>query len=453
MRMKTFTLLCALSFSATATFAQTGAQDGSRFGHGEDSLRALQNISIYTEYVKTNNFQDAYNPWKVVFTEAPFAQVGTYTNGAKILRALIQKSTDPAKKKLFFDELMGVHDQRIKFLDKLNKIVKRPISKGSIVGMKANDYIHFSGKSLDVNTGYDLAVEAVKLEKENADYFMFTNMMQMSAAKLKKDDAHKEQFIQDYLLASNYADAAFKAAKKERDKKNLKIAKDNVDAYFINSGAATCENLQSIYGPKVAQNKTNLDYLKQVISVMQLLKCTEEQAYFDASEAAHAIEPTSATAAGCGYMYYKKGDIDKSISYFDQAVELEQDPDKKAEYSYSAAVVLFSKKQLSKAKQYANKAISIKKEYGDAYILIAQMYASSPNWSDEAALNKCTFFAVLDKLQRAKSVDPSVTDKANELIRIYAGHTPKDEDLFFLGLKKGNSVTIGGWIGETTTIR
>ena len=453
MRMKTFTLLCALSFSATAAFAQTGAQDGSRFGHGEDSLRALQNISIYTEYVKTNNFQDAYKPWKAVFTEAPFAQVGTYTNGAKILRALIQKSKDAAQQKAYFDELMAVHDQRLKFLDKLNSIVRKPISKGSIIGMQANDYINFAGKSFDVNKGYDLALEAVKLEKEQADYFMFMNMMNMSTKKLKADETHKEQFIQDYLMASNYADAAFKAAKKERDKKNLKIAKDNVDAYFINSGAATCENLQSIYGPKVAQNKTNLDYLKQVISVMQLLKCTEEQAYFDASEAAHAIEPTSATAAGCGFMYYKKGDVDKSLSYFDQAIELEQDPDKKADYSYSAAVVLFSKKQFSKAKQYANKAISFKKEFGDAYILIAQMYASSPRWSDEAALNKCTYFAVLDKLQRAKSVDPSVTEKANELIRVYAGHTPKDEDLFFLGLKKGNSVTIGGWIGETTTIR
>lgn len=86
----------------------------------------------------------------------------------------------------------------------------------------------------------------------------------------------------------------------------LKTAKDNVDAYFINSGTATCENMQAIYGPKVAENKSNLDYLKQVISVMQILKCTNEEAYFEASEAAHAIEPTAATALGCGYMYYKK---------------------------------------------------------------------------------------------------------------------------------------------------
>ena len=277
--------------------------------------------------------------------------------------------------------------------------------------------------------------------------------MDSAARKMKSDEAYKEQFIQDYLFASGVADGALKAATKENDKKLLKVAKDNIDAFFINSGVATCDNLQAIYAPKVEQNKTNLDYLKQVISVMQMLNCTEQEAYFAASEAAHAIEPTAETAVGCGYMYYKKGDMDKCIDYFDQAINLEQDPLKKADYAYKTAAILFSKKQLSKAKQYALKSISLDGNNGKPYILIANMYASSPNWSDEAALNKCTYFAVIDKLQKAKSVDPSVAEEANKLIGTYAAHTPKDADLFFLSLKKGDSVTIGGWIGETTTIR
>lgn len=453
MKMKMFTLLCALTVGTTASFAQKGVEDGSRFGHGEDSVRCLQNISIYSEYVKTNNFKDAYTPWKAVFTEAPFAQVGTYTNGAKILRGLIQGTKDAAQQKAYLDELMGVYDQRIKYLDKLNKLVRSKSSKGSVIAMKVHDYMAFAGNSFDVNQAYALVKEALELEKENGDYFLYMDMMNISSRKLKSDESHKEQFIKDYLVTAEYTDNALKIQKSEKMKALFKTTKDNVDAYFINSGAASCENLQAIYGPQVAQNKTNLEYLKQVINVMQILKCTEEEAYFQASEYAHAIEPTAATAVGCGYMYYKKDDIAKCIEYFDQAIELEQDPIKKAEHCYTAGVILSSKKQLSRAKQYCNKAISLNNNYGDAYILIAQMYASSPNWSDEAALNKCTFFAVIDKLQRAKSVDPSVADKANELIRTYSSYTPKDEDLFFLGLKKGNSVTIGGWIGETTTIR
>ncbi|MGL4852591.1 MAG: tetratricopeptide repeat protein [Phocaeicola sp.] len=451
MRKKTLIGLLTLSMGATAAFAQTGAQSGSRYGHGEDSINCLRNISIYTEYVKTSNFKDAYTPWKSVFDEAPVAQAGTYTNGARILRWFISNETDAAKQKMYFEELMKVYDQRLQHLDVLNSYVKRPVSRGSIIGMKAHDY--YAMGCPDVNVAYTLFSEAVSSEKQGADYYVLQEFMDISSRKLKGDDSHKEQFIQDYLDASGYADLAYKASEKENDKANLKHAKENIDAYFINSGAASCDNLQNIYGPKVDQNKTNMDYLKQVIYVMQLLGCTEQEAYFAASEAAHAIEPSAATAVGCGYMYYKKGDIAKCFEYFDQAIELEQDPIAKADYLYKTAAILFSQKQLSKAKQYANRSISLNGNNGNAYILIATMYASSPNWSDEGALNKCTYFAVIDKLQKARSVDPSVASKANELIATYSKYTPKDADLFFLGLKKGDAVTIGGWIGETTTIR
>ena len=449
--MKMVTALFALSLSATAVFAQKGVEDGSRYGHGQDSINCLQNISIYTEYVKTNNFQDAYTPWKAVFDETPWAQVGTYTNGAKILRALIAAEKDGAKQKEYFNLLMKVHDQRIQYLDKLNTLSRTKSSKGDIMGTKAHDYLSMGGQ--DMNAAYEMFAEAVASEKHNLPYYVLMEFVDVSARKTKIDAAHKEQLVQDYIAASGYANEALKAAKKESAKKNYQTAKDNIDAHFINSGVATCDNLQEIYAPKVEENKGNIEYLKSVITVMQKLGCKESEAYFAASEYAHAIEPTAATAFGCGAMYYKKGDIDKSMQYFDNAIELEQDPIQKADYCYTAAQILFGNKQLSKAKQYARKAIESNGASGKAYILIAQMYAASPNWSDEAALNKCTFFAAIDKLQKAKCVDPSCAEEADKLIRSYAAYTPKDEDLFFIGLKKGNAVTIGGWIGETTTIR
>ena len=445
------TALFALSLSATAVFAQKGVEDGSQFGHGQDSINCLQNISIYTEYVKTNNFQDAFTPWKAVFDETPWAQVGTYTNGAKILRALIAAEKDGAKQKEYFNLLMKVHDQRIQYLDKLNTLSRTKSTKGDIMGTKAHDYLSMGGQ--DMNAAYEMFAEAVASEKQNLPYYVLMEFVDVSARKTKIDAAHKEQLVQDYIAASGYANEAMKAAKKESAKKNYQVAKENIDAYFINSGVATCDNLQEIYAPKVEENKANIEYLKSVITVMQKLGCKESEAYFAASEYAHAIEPTAATAFGCGAMYYKKGDIDKSMQYFDNAIELEADPIQKAEYCYTAAQILFGNKQLSKAKQYARKSIEANGENGKPYILIAQMYASSPNWNDEPALNKCTFFAAIDKLQKAKSVDPSCAEEADKLIRTYAGYTPKDEDLFFIGLKKGNAVTIGGWIGETTTIR
>lgn len=126
---------------------------------------------------------------------------------------------------------------------------------------------------------------------------------------------------------------------------------------------------------------------------------------------------------------------------------------KKAEKAYAAAAVLASAKKLSQARTYCQKAIGLNENYGAPYILIANLYAMSPNWSDESALNKCTYFVIIDKLQRAKQVDPSVAEEANKLIGRYSAHTPQAKDLFMLGYKAGDRITIGGWIGESTTIR
>lgn len=59
---------------------------------------------------------------------------------------------------------MKVHDQRIQYLDDLNKLVKRDATKGSIIGMKAHDYFTMGGQ--DMNEAYNMFKEAIELEKK-----------------------------------------------------------------------------------------------------------------------------------------------------------------------------------------------------------------------------------------------------------------------------------------------
>ena len=235
--------------------------------------------------------------------------------------------------------------------------------------------------------------------------------------------------------------------------KAVATTKENVDAYFINSGAAECDQLNAIYAPKIEENKENLDYLKKVVSIMSMLSCTESDAYYNASEYAHNIAPTAETAAGCAYRYFKRGEIDKSIEFFDQAIELDTTSLGKAEYSYKAAVILNANKQLAKAKTYTTRAISLNGNKGAYYILLANIYAAAPRWNDDPHLNSCKYFVVLDKLYQAKRVDESVAEEANKMIAAYSTHTPAESDLFFLGKKKGDKIHIGGLINESTTIR
>lgn len=440
--MKIKTLVAILFFSAGATTVM--AQD--------DNCNS--NSSISHEAVRAGNFKDAYLPWKAVLEKCPTLRFYTFTDGYKILKGLMDQAKDKnsAAYQKYFDELMNTHDLRMKYTEEFISNGIKVSSADEALGVKAVDYIAYAPK-IDVNLVYgwlSQSVNAVKGESAAATLFYF---LQTSLDKLKIDPSHKEQFIQDYLSASEYTDAAIAAEEKESKKKTLQSIKENLVALFINSGTADCESLQGIYAPKIEANKKDLAYLKKVIDIMRMMRCTDSDAYLQAAYYAYKIEPTAEAAAGCAYMAYKKGDIDGAVRFFDEGIGMETDNVKKAEKAYGAAVILYNAKRLSQSRSYCQKAINYNGNYGAPYILIANLYATSPNWSDEPALNKCTYFAVIDKLQRAKAVDPSVAEEANKMISRYAAHTPEAKDLFMLGYKAGDRITIGGWIGETTTIR
>ena len=350
------------------------------------------------------------------------------------------------------------------------------MSAGQLLGKKAMAYMQYY-KDAPVDTVYEMLAKAVEMEKGQSEYTVTERFMKYSALKYKQDKSHGEQILEDYLNASVYivevldkyhdnierSEAKYREEGNPRDSLNAigygkmidasRISKSNIDAYFINSGAASCEDLSKIYGPTLEANKDNIEYLNKVLSVMSMLKCTNEDTYLTAAEYALAIEPTAKAAMGCGYRYYKKGEIEKAIEFFDQAIELETSITTKAELCYKVGVIHQSLKNYAKARAYANKALGFNSKYGQPHILIAQCYAATYNWCDDPLMNSCTYYACLDRLDRAKAVDPSVKREADKLIAIYSKHTPKVEDLFMRGLEAGMTVKIGGWINETARIR
>ncbi len=455
MRFKVLIALFALT--ATTSMAQKGVEDGSRFGHGQDSIDCLNNISLYSENLKTKNYADAYTYWQKVFADAPVSRHSLYTDGVTILKNLIVGTKVLEERKAYADEMMKVYDQQLQYLDKLNLLRKSPWTDYYVKGEKAHNYLTYYPR-MDNNMAYDMLREVIDMAGDKNQYYIIGDYMKVSLAKFKADETHREQFIQDYLTSAEYI-AAINDKVQNMSTPNPKLIeavakiKDNVDGYFINSGAAECDQLEAIYAPKVEENKEDLDYLRKVVSVMAMLNCTESETYYNASEYAHHIAPTAATAAGCAYRYLKRGDIAKSIEYFDQAIELDTVAESKAEYCYKAAVVLNSDRQLSKAKGYVTKAISLNGSKGNYYILLANIYAAAPQWNDEPLKEKCKYFVVLDRLYQAKRVDESVAEEANKMIAAYSTHTPTIQDLFMIGLKEGDKIHVGGLINETTTIR
>ena len=69
------------------------------------------------------------------------------------------------------------------------------------------------------------------------------------------------------------------------------------------------------------------------------------------------------------------------MKYFDEALGMETDNAKKSEMAYATAAKLCGRlRNCLRQELMPRKAISFNENYGEPYILLAQMYGSNPNW-------------------------------------------------------------------------
>jgi hypothetical protein len=454
MKNKVFTLVLS-AFIVTGLSAQKGIDNGTPFGAGEDSIRCLTNISLFIPYAKSGNFKDAYPFWKVVYDECPGSTKNIYIYGVNIINWQLSEETDAAKKEALISDLMKLYDDRIKYFGD-----DKQYGKDWIISRKAQNYNQLKGEDTDPNVIYQWTGNVIDEFKEKTEP-LAVSLYMFASFKLTQSDMekYKEQYVNDFLKCSSILDAqleAAKAAHNEKDEENITARKIEIEKNFVISGAADCETLQSIYGTKVEQNKDNLEFLKETLTLLRRVNCKEADAFFAASEYAHKIEPTAESAMGLGNKAFKDKDFATAEKYYNEAIGMTEDAEIKAELYYAVAIMAQQQNNPIKAKQYSLKCLAERSDYGRAYILIATCYVTGTKsiFPDDPVLAKCVYYAVVDKLERARQVDPSVAEEAGRLIRTYAQYFPTKEEVFMHpDLDNGKMFTIGGWIGETVKIR
>ena len=421
----------------------------------------VMNVSLFHESVKNKMYADAYGPWWEVYTTCPNANKSIYSDGAKIVEALYQATNDPAEKERLAKLAVEMQDKRIRYF---GNDAKYP--KAYILGEKGLAYVDFYGES-KLAEARECLRQSVEGMGNKSKVMVLVKLVDVSYALYKQDQNGKaEQFISDYEIASNaLGDQAADASNK-----NAEIAgkqKDYVDNIFAISGAADCSKLDEIYGAVVKENLTNLDMLQKIAKLYKRVRCTESEVYFAACEAAHKLQPTQESAAGCASMAAKKGDYEAAIAYYDQAIKLamvEDELEDVADYQYNAAFYCYNNlKKYAEARKYAQASIATlsglgqNKGQGRCYIIIGMCYAATRLYGNDAKgaiLNKTVYWAAVDKFYKAKQVDPSVEAQASEFISTYSRYFPTKEERFDLPNEfSGSTYFVGGWIGETTNIR
>ncbi len=420
------------------------------FGHGEDSVKCLQNLSLTQTSVNAGEYKNALPYWTDVYENCPAASKNTFIYGPRIYKALYEQETDPAKRKEMVDKVMEIYDNRMKYFP--------DDAKGTILTYKAYDYMAMMGDKADPDIMYAWLGEAIKEMKSHmVQQDAYSYFMAYSLTEYLKDNSRKEMYLNDYFTVMGYVDEAIARAAGNNDKETidyLELVKEGIVYGFVNSGAGDCKTLTEYYADKIEPKKDDKAFLTEVINALASVGCNTTDLYYVASEHLYRLEPTASAALGLAGKYLKDKDYDNAVKYYSEAARMETDKKKSSDYMLQLAGIFSNQRNYSKARQAAYDALEHNPNNGSAYILIGQLYASSAHSIfSEAEKRGLVFCAAVDKMNKAKSVDPSVTDEANRFINQYEGYYMDVETAFMMGIKSGESVFIPGWIGESTTVR
>jgi tetratricopeptide (TPR) repeat protein len=244
-----------------------------------------------------------------------------------------------------------------------------------------------------------------------------------------------------------------KSASGDTDPK-IPQAVESIEKIFAESGAADCDALIEIFTVKFDETPDDIELLKKITTLLDETNCEESELYAKSAEALYNLEPSADAAAKLANVFAVKSEYAKAKEYYNNAISQETDAEKKSKYYYYLANVEYQQKDYPLARKHCLAAIDLNSSYGEAYILIGSAYAASSGSCGESDFEKqAVYWAAVDKFVKAKNVDPSVKETADEQIQAYSKRFPHNEITFFNGYTDGQSYKVGCWIQETTTVR
>lgn len=446
MKKITLFLLLAVLAWGKPLVAQTGKYGATP----EDSIECIKYLSFYREYYKGGNIKESIPSWRGALKGCPEGVTQRlYQDGQNILKYMIARvKDDPARRKELIDSLLMMYDIRVKYY---------PKSRLSAYTFKVYDMVKFcEGDDAGI---YKAAKNAVDFGREKTDEMMYVFLMQ-SAINLKTAGELSTEDVMDiYSEVSDLFDKKMALCSEEQNNSSgerLRDAQHKFETLFAMSGLAECDNILTIFGPKLEQNIGDLNFVKRIVHLLSIAGCEKSDLFLKAVETLYNLEP-SASSAYYLYRLYSSRDRDReAMSCLQQAIDDPQtDVKTDAEYLIEMGTYYFKKmNQSAKAVEMARKAMQTDENVvGKGNLLLGHIWAlAKPSGTEIDAV--ANFWVAIDYFNRAKSADPSLEEECNKLIATYRQYYPTVEDAFMHDLSNGSSYTVT-WngISATTTVR
>jgi tetratricopeptide (TPR) repeat protein len=419
-------------------------------------------VSLFSEPAKIKNYDVALTHYEKVVTDCPKYSIAVYQYAVKMFEYYIEsgdksKITElenayqmrlkyfPEKSKngeiladiaqIRYDNGIGDKQDQFNAFDKAYKIdepnFKSPKSIYTYFSLAMDLYLEGQKDIQEVFDLYDTITE--KIEKEEGNYATRVNVLgnkQDVGQKLSSKELKQLEGYEKYL--GYYG----------------KI-KGSVDTKL--GSIADCENLIPLYEKNFEDKKEDINWLKSAAGRLNAKDC-ETPLFYQLVQQLHTLQPSAASAFYLGRLADRAANNTDAINYYNQAVELESNLNKSADYLFVIAENYRKRGIYSSARTNYLRVLEQKPAKGICYLRIAEMYSKS---SDDCGNNvfekRAINWKAAEMAEKAARVDATIASNARASADSYRQRAPSKADIFSDGMA-GKTIPINCWIGGSVKV-
>lgn len=444
--MKSLKMILAVAFAAMSfsAMAQVNYDDPRYAVWGENAEQRKSNMlanQFLKESVDNKDYKAAAGYLKQLLDQAPKGAQGIYTNGIKLYKTLINTAKTDEQRNMYIDSLLYVYDVRLQAFSNHSRY-----GKDYILDRKAREYLTYKPEDREgVRKIFTEAIAATEAKTGKANQELVAIYFSNLCEDYKNNLVDATTVISEYDRFSPLFEGA------EGDAAELK---NQFDTAFGASGAASCENLESLFSKKLAEKPEDVALLGQAVSLMSRASCNSDF-FFNTAEKFYSLKPSSETALFLAQGFQGRSEFDKAMKYLNEALAAETDNAERAKLYTRIGLISIQTGDHSNAMNAAKEIKALEPENGYAPYIMAQCYAATANGDFSAQAGYWAAYDTMNQAIELLGAEPAIQEAAKKMASAYRGSFPTKEECFFNEVSAGAryTVTKGFASGVSTTVR
>ncbi|NNT70687.1 hypothetical protein HKT18_00520 [Flavobacterium sp. IMCC34852] len=394
-------------------------------------------MTAYQDSFKAKNIEAAFETWNEVKKNCPKQSELVYTDGLSILQYKVDNASNAEDKEKLVREIIALYDQFHKNYPE--KTADFEVSKAMALH---DNKIEAKEEIFNLlESGFSKASGSIT--NANAIYTYFSLCYEKYKAGDKKYTA---DLVLDKYTLVNYMLTQLQNTQTEK-LDQYKTAQRGINA--LSKDLVNCDNLASYYEKNFTQNKENSEWIITALTNLSA-KCSSKPIFATMAEKLYAAKATSQSAYFMALANLRQRKFTEAIQFYNQAADLETNPQEKAKIYYTLATGLLAN-DMTKSKETLNKALQADPKMGRAYLFLAQLYSYAPEECGKTEFEKkAIFYLAVETAKKAGIADPKLKTAADKMAEDFVPKALTKSEINAAKMN-GKSFTIECWINETIT--